>query len=202
MAFDGTQVWQVLHVWASPEISRGGHGILPNRAVFNTSVWLQAGQYLVSSSSQLRAKLLRRRSQQIPAKQKSGCRPLRLTPPLVLGISSASSSQLPVKTQNCRRRALPALPLPALPPAHQAPQAKCTVPRPTAQRQLAHWHQQRERSGHTMHLQREERAHDASPTLRIDCYSFFSPALASSAGAASTCGIAEPEHGVHLYSEL
>jgi hypothetical protein len=34
------------------------------RAVFNTSVWLQAGQCLALAA-------------QIPAKQKSGCRPLR-----------------------------------------------------------------------------------------------------------------------------
>jgi hypothetical protein len=34
------------------------------RAIFNTSVWLQAGQYLSLAA-------------QIPAKQKSGCRPLR-----------------------------------------------------------------------------------------------------------------------------
>ena len=33
------------------------------RAIFNTSVWLQAGQYLALAA-------------QIPAKQKSGCRPL------------------------------------------------------------------------------------------------------------------------------
>ena len=34
------------------------------RAIFNTSVWLQAGQFLAPAA-------------QIPAKQKSGCRPLR-----------------------------------------------------------------------------------------------------------------------------
>jgi hypothetical protein len=34
------------------------------RTIFNTSVWLQAGQHLALAA-------------QIPAKQKSGCRPLR-----------------------------------------------------------------------------------------------------------------------------
>jgi hypothetical protein len=58
------------------------------RAISNTSVWLQAGKYLALAA-------------QIPAKQKSGCRPLLLGVGAGTG-SSSSSQQAPIAANLCR----------------------------------------------------------------------------------------------------
>jgi hypothetical protein len=71
------------------------------RAIFNTSVWLQAGQYLAIAA-------------QIPAKQKSGCRPLLPTtknepagrnPPLPKDDTSPASRTSKGLGSEMRRRA-------------------------------------------------------------------------------------------------